>query len=367
MIVVYNADDRFAEVFGTSVLSLFENNKDADEIAVYLIGDNISEANQEKIQQIAKMYDRTITILPMPDLNRLAGVDVTIPNYNRMATCGRLFIASLLPQTVDKVLYVDSDTVFVDSIKDLWEKDISGYPVGMTDGAQNRKFRTQLDLPADGIYYNSGLILINLRLWRNQNAEQQFLEFIRSQGGYVPFPDEGVLNAVFDGQILTLPLRYNALTLIYAFPYEQACYVRDIKEFYTPEEVAAAREHPVMVHFTNNFYMPLRPWVKGCTHPYVHKYLEYRQMTPWKDKPLWDDPRSALRKAYTEVCYVLPKPVSLWMSHIITVYVTSAKHLINKRKALKKMHVNTIEMQNKFGGGYNNLVFVMPYAARKAA
>lgn len=351
MVVVYNADDRFAEVFGTSVLSLFENNKDADEITVYLIGDNICNANQEKIQQIAKMYGRTITILPMPDLNKLAGVDVMIPNYNRMATCGRLFIASLLPQTIDKVLYVDSDTVFVDSIKDLWETDISQYPLGMMDGAQNATFRTQLDLPAEGIYYNSGLILINLKLWRERSAEQQFLEFIRSQGGYVPFPDEGVLNAVFDGEVLDLPLRYNAYTLIYAFPYKESCYVRGVKSYYTPEEVREAREHPAMLHFTNNFYMPLRPWVKGCTHPYAQKYLEYRLMTPWKDKPLWEDPRSAIRKAYTQVCYALPKPVSMWMSHIITLYVTPVKHRINKRKALEKMQAQNVEKQNRPGGG----------------
>lgn len=352
MIVVYNADERFAEVFGTSVLSLFENNKDAEKIIVYLIGDHISEASKDKFKQIAQAYGRTIIVLPMPDLNKLAGVDVMIPHYNQMATCGRLFIASLLPETIEKVIYVDSDTVFVDSIKDLWEMDISKYPIGMVDGAQNSTFRTQLGLSPDGLYYNSGLLLVNLEMWRKMNAEKLFLDFIRSQGGYVPFPDEGVLNAVFDGKVLDLPLRYNAYTLIYAFPYKESCYVRGVSGYYTAQEVKEARKHPVMVHFTNNFYMPLRPWVKGCTHPFVQKYLEYRKMTPWKDKPLWDDPRSTIRKMYSQYCYILPKPVSMWMSRMITVYVTPMRHRINKRKALKKYQV-------LIGGGDKHLILCL--------
>ena len=228
MIIVYNADERFAEIFATSVVSLFENNQDAEDITVYLIENHISDESKEKFQQLAARYGREIITLPMPDIEKLTGVNVVIPQYNRMATCGRLFIASLLPENIDKVIYVDSDTIFVDSIAKLWDMDITEHAVGMTDCLQNTSFRTQLDLPEKGVYYNSGLLLINLKKWREMNAEKKFLEFLRSQGGYVPFPDEGVLNAVFDGDILLLPLRYNVMTHIFAFTYREMCYVKGI-------------------------------------------------------------------------------------------------------------------------------------------
>ena len=337
MIVVYNSDERFASVFATAVLSLFDSNKDADDITVYLIEDKISDESKAKFQEIANSYGRTIITLPMPDIEKLSGVDVVIPKYNRMATCGRLFIASLLPEDIDKVIYADCDTIFVNSARELWETDISKYAVGMVDCAQNSSFRTQLDLSPDGIYYNSGLLLVNLKWWRDCNAEQQFLEYIQSQGGYVPFPDEGVLNAVFDGNILTLPLRYNAMTRIYPFSHKGLCYARGVKHFYTPEEMEEARKNPVMIHFTSDFYISIRPWVQGCNHPNLQEYLKYRSMTPWKDEPLWENPSSPLKKAYSKFCHLVPKPVAIWTAHIITLYITPPIHRYRKRQCIRKM------------------------------
>ncbi len=336
MVVVYNSDERFASVFATAVLSLFENNKDANEITVYLIENGISEESKAKFQQIAAAYGRTIITLPMPDIEKLAGVDVVIPGYNRMATCGRLFIASLLPADIDKVIYVDCDTVFVDSAAELWDTDISGYAAGMVDCAQNASFRTLLGLSADGIYFNSGLILVNLKYWRENNVERAFLEFIKKEGGYIPFPDEGVLNAVFDGKVKLLPLRFNAITQIYAFNYKELCRVRAVKRFYSEEEVTSAKEAPVMVHFTSNFYLPVRPWMKGCEHPYVQKYLTYRAMTPWKDAPLWDDPRTGMQKLYTKFCHAVPKRLAVESSRVISLYITPAMHKYKKDKHMMK-------------------------------
>lgn len=337
MIVVYNSDERFASVFATAVLSLFENNKDADEITVYLIENGISEESKAKFQQIAAAYGRTIITLPMPDIEKLAGVDVVIPGYNRMATCGRLFIASLLPADIDKVIYVDCDTVFVDSAAELWDTDITGYAAGMVDCAQNASFRTLLGLSADGIYFNSGLILVNLKYWRENNVERAFLEFIKKEGGYIPFPDEGVLNAVFDGEVKQLPLRYNAMTHIYAYNYRDLFRIRGVKRFYSEEEVESAKREPVLVHFTNNFYLPIRPWMKGCEHPYAQKYLAYKAMTPWKDTPLWDDPRTGIQKLYTKFCHVVPKCLAVESARIITLYITPMKHKYKSYMHMRKL------------------------------
>lgn len=345
MVVVYNCDERFAGIFATSVLSLFENNKHVNEITVYLIEKGVSEESKIKFQQLSDNYGRKIITLPMPDLERLAGVEVAIPTYNRMATCGRLFIASLLPEIIDKVIYVDSDTIFTDSIVELWETDISGYAAGMVDGAHNALFRTQLGLKPNGIYYNSGLILVNLKYWREKNVEKEFLKYIKSQGGYIPFPDEGVLNAVFDGEILTLPLRYNVMTQVYTFSHKQLCRIRGLREFYSPKEMADARKRPVMVHFTSNFYLPERPWMKNCRHPYTGRYLNYKKLTPWAEAPLWDDPRNNVQKIYTKLCHVIPKPIVIEMSRFISLYLTPLMHRYKKWH-----HIHQTERMRVRGG-----------------
>ena len=217
MIVAYNSDERFASIFATSVLSLFESNKGEDEITVYLIEDHISDESKSRFQSIAEQYGRTIITIPMPDLAKLAGVDIAIPAYNRMATCGRLFIASCLPQNIDKVIYADCDIIFMKSLHELWETDISSYDLGMVDDGQSVGHREVLGIQKDGIYYNSGIMLVNLRRWRESQLEQKFVRYMHDQSGYVPIPDQGTLNAVCDGKILRLPLKYNVYGILFAF------------------------------------------------------------------------------------------------------------------------------------------------------
>lgn len=48
MNIVYHASDSFAKVTGTSIVSIFENNKDIDEINVYVIEKNFTEDNKKK-------------------------------------------------------------------------------------------------------------------------------------------------------------------------------------------------------------------------------------------------------------------------------------------------------------------------------
>lgn len=330
MIVVFNSDERFASVFATSVVSLFESNRDADAITVYLIENGVSEESKVKFMKIAEEYNRQIIILPMPDLEKLAGVKIVIPKYNRMATYGRLFIASCLPGNIDKVIYADCDTIFVDSIAGLWEIDITDYQLGMVNDAQSGGHRKILGIPAEGIYYNSGIMLVNLKRWRKEGLEKRFVDYIRSRGGYVPIPDQGVLNAVCDGSILCLPLRYNAFSILYAMDYETVMKVRRPQTFYSKEETEAALRDPAIVHFVTNVFMPIRPWIKGCPHPYAAKYLEYRNMTPWKDEPLWEDQTPKLRKLYYRFFQVVPKPVAIWVTRMIYVYCIPLRHRYKK-------------------------------------
>lgn len=336
MVVVYCSDERFAEIFAVSVVSLFENNKDAGEITVYLIENGVSEESKAKFQQIAVAYDREIITLPMPDIEKMADVNVVIQKRWRVAACGRLFIASLLPESIDKVIYADCDTIFVDSIQDLWDVDISGYPVGMVDDTINASYREIMGLSREGAYFNSGILLIDLKAWRECDAENKFLRFIASQDGYILFADESVVNAVFDGKIFRLPLKYNVISMVFAFSHDEICRIKDMKQFYTEEEVEAARINPVVVHFTHNFYLQARPWIENSNHPFKQKYLGYKAMTPWKDAPLWKDNRSAINKAYSVFCHLVPKGIMIWMSKLIAVDLTPMMHKYKRYKHMKK-------------------------------
>lgn len=332
MVIVYNCDDKFSEIFAVSVVSLFENNRDIDKITVYLIGNGISEKNRGRIGEIAETYGREIIIVPMLDLKKATGKDISIPQGYDLANYGILFTASRLPQDIDKVIYVDCDTIFAGSLRELWETDISGHYAGMVNDIRGASHRKLLGIPGKGKYYNSGLLLINLKKWREEYIEQKFIDYIAEQGGYVPIVDEGVLNAVLDGKILCLPLKYNVATMMYAFSYREFLKIGRPYEYYSEEEAKEACEHPVTVHFTNNFYMPIRPWMEGCVHPYREKYIEYRSLTPWKNEPLWKDNRSKIKKAYSSFCHKLPRGIVVSMSELVRVDLVPLMHRYKKWK-----------------------------------
>lgn len=125
MVVTYHSSNMFAPVVGTSMLSLFENNQMIDEIQVYIIENKICNENKERLRDIARAYGRQLVFIPMPDISEKFQLGlITVKERWIPDSYCRLFLPELLPNNVEKVLYLDSDTLVVDSLQELWELDM---------------------------------------------------------------------------------------------------------------------------------------------------------------------------------------------------------------------------------------------------
>ena len=112
MNIIYASDDNFSEMLGISMLSLFDNNKKADEITVYVLDSGISDANKEKLRSVAEKYSREIVFLSVAGL-----IDSGMKQKRgSLATFSRLYAAQLLPVNVDKALYLDSDILVLEDL-----------------------------------------------------------------------------------------------------------------------------------------------------------------------------------------------------------------------------------------------------------
>ena len=127
MNVVYSSSDAFSGIFAASVTSLFETNQATEDMTVYLISEGISEEHQQLIRGIGEKYNREIRIIPMISIDQLAALHLDVPEGWSVSTYGRLFLPTMLPDDIDKILYLDCDTITVGSIDELWQIDISGY------------------------------------------------------------------------------------------------------------------------------------------------------------------------------------------------------------------------------------------------
>jgi lipopolysaccharide biosynthesis glycosyltransferase len=138
------------------------------------------------------------------------------------------------------------------------------------------------------VYLNAGILLINLKAWREDDIKQNFLDVLKKYNGNVFHYDQGIINAVSENRKVIVHPQFNVMTTYFTHNYT---YIRSLNEpFYSREEYASAVKAPVLIHFTEGFYG--RPWIKNCKHPYAKYFLELRSKTAWEGTPLRPDKRS---------------------------------------------------------------------------
>lgn len=312
MYVIYHSSDAFAKVTGVSMLSLFENNQSLEEIEVLYIHKGLTEQNREKLKMIANQYGRKITFLDMPDWKQLKNLNL---RSSKSAWLGygynRLFLTDIVPEHIDRVIYLDSDTLIEDSLEELWNINFEDCYLAGVDDCLSSSYRNLVDLRAEGVYCNSGVLLINLKKWREENMGTKFAEILRQNNGYFLFNEQSVLNSVFEEKIKILPQQYNVNSLIYLFSYDELMKLRRPYHFsYTPEECETAREHPIITHFTGNFYVLRRPWIENSDHPHKDAFLKYYRLTPWSDEPLMSADSVKVGKV-SLICKKLPRKIMI--------------------------------------------------------
>jgi lipopolysaccharide biosynthesis glycosyltransferase len=321
MNVVWSTSDLYAEIAATSIVSLLENCRDAEEINVYLIDMGIVRRHKEDIVKMVHSYGRNIFFVEKPDIEKLADTHIDVGRWH-ISTFSRLFLLHVLPKELKKVLYLDCDTIIRHSLKQLWEMDMEGAWVMSADDCRGAMYRDNIGIDRDSIYTNNGLMMIDLEAWRENNVEPLFIDFIKKYNGDVTYMDQGVLNGVLQPRhkVKLLPIAYNAQTACYDLGYDglEAC--RKPVWAYTKSEFDAGIADPIVVHFTTCFLSGTRPWFKNDRHPYRNEFLRYRAMTPWKDAPLWEDHTKVQKKWMTAICRAMPSSLTFALIRVFHVW-----------------------------------------------
>lgn len=286
LVLVYSSDDNYAQHTGVSIVSLLDNNKHFDDIHIYVIDNEISKSNKENLKEIINFYKREITFI---DFNKYKCMLKLNMKWNiSVSAYARLFISSILPTSIDKVLYFDCDTVIVDKVDELWNEDIKSYYVAGVADTVSSTTKSAVGIAMYENYINSGMLLINLKKWREDKIQDKFISFINSNNGSVTHHDQGVINGVLCKESKVLNPKFNLMTVYYTMKREDIISYYGIdNEFYSDEVIKESLRNPIYIHFTPGF--TTRPWVKGCKHPKKQVYLEYLDKTPWKNSSLEKD------------------------------------------------------------------------------
>lgn len=332
MNVAYSTSDLYSELAATSIASLLENSKDVDEINVYVIDIGISEKHRQDLLDLAAAYGRHLEFLEDLNVEDIVHTKIDVGRWH-ISTFSRLFLLHVLPEGMDKIIYIDCDMIIRHSLKTLWEMDMEGTWCMSADDCRGKMYRKDIGIPMDSIYTNNGLMVIDLDAWRKNDVESKFIDFINEYHGDITYMDQGVLNGVFQPlkKVKLLPISYNAQTVCYDLGYDglQAC--RKPVWAYTRDEFERGIGDPTVVHFTTCFMSGTRPWFKVDHHPYRDEFLKYRSLTAWKDDPMWDDKTPGKKKLMTKVSQTLPKPVTYGIIHVAHVWAYPIARSLKKK------------------------------------
>lgn len=277
--VAYSFDDGYAQHAGISILSLLENNQDLDQIVFYIITNSLSQKNRKYIEEIVKQYRRELYYL---DLDELTSDLKISTNFNRSAY-GRIFLSKAVQAS--SIVYVDSDTIINGSLRGLLKIDMTNRLVAGVQDTVNAYYVVNIGLDSKHRYINDGgVIVLNLDLWRRMGIVQKCIDFIYQFNGNPPHNDQGTINRVCAGYIEILPAAYNVMAPMFHFTSRQIHSLFKIKQYYSQEELNMAQKKPIVIHYTDEFFN--RPWFSNCTHPLKQLYLNFKEISPWKDAPL---------------------------------------------------------------------------------
>lgn len=317
--VVYACDDNYAMLAGVSMASLLEHCGAYTDLTVHVLCCEVSEENMVRLQAVADSYRRQVMLIDAGNAIRELSKQYIDTQRWSLAAYARLLTPALLPD-VGKILYLDCDTLVTDNVTELWSTPLEAASCAAVSEPVSALHKRNVGLSADEPYYNSGVMLIDLDKWRAKDIIPRFAECIRRHNGLVPYVDQGCVNEVCRGDIITLPLKCNVHTLLYDFTYKEAEAYRRESSVYTKEETEDAKRNPVVVHFTSSF-LSRRPWVEDSQHPYAKEWERVQAKTPWAGIPkiLYhpDTARWLLNAFYQHV----PRRMGLFAAALINSYI----------------------------------------------
>ena len=268
-------DKYYAPYAATVIASVMENNKD-EKIVFHIISDGIPADTKMILNEWVTSRHCKIKFY-MINADDFVGFPFEKNARLHYGAYYRLFLGEVL-KDIDKVLYLDCDLIVNSSLGELWNTDVFDFALAGVRDRVNDYIHVfnRLRYPMIDGYINSGVLLINLKKWR----EDCFFEKAQHLAKQMPLAlknhDQDIINAIYHGQIKMLDFKYNLL--------EYYLYVEewlDMDRKYYPDIIKACHK-PTIVHFC----MPIKPWHYECTNPFKSLYYKYRAMTPWPEVKL---------------------------------------------------------------------------------
>lgn len=207
--IFYEGQDDLVDVLATSMASVCCNTKSF--IDFYILDCGICDFNKKLLEQMKERFDNcSIQFIPV-DLKQFQG----LKGYGRcnFIDCySRLLIPELKPE-LDRAIYLDTDTISLRDISELWNENIGtasiGVPpdLGLTPAAFDN-FYKNLHGSSDHVYFSGGVFILNCKKWREKHITKDLLKLAKLYKDKLWVIIEELFSLYFETDFKLLNARY---------------------------------------------------------------------------------------------------------------------------------------------------------------
>ncbi len=290
--IVVASDNHYAILIAALLKSIDVNHKTSEHIDFHIIDDGIAPKFKSLLEtmvdpfRISIKWFKSDTIIP-PDI--IIPVDGSaFPRTVYM----RIFSPYVIDQNADKLIYLDVDTIVQHDISKLWNISLGDYTLGAVQdigktvdcewaGIPNYK---ELGLEPKTKYFNSGVLMINVKKWRAEDISKQVILTLIKFKEHLSLPDQYGLNVVLAKKWLELDPKWN---------------------WYAINKT----ENPFLIHF-----LSIKPIFKSYNSQEVYKeeFFKYLSITPWKNFKQISGNQRNIRKITNKIKKVFLKTHNLF-------------------------------------------------------
>ena len=215
--IFFSVDDRYLPFLAVSMRSMIDNASPDYFYRIHILNMGLDPA---RLAKVTEMERENVKIVPIDVSRQIEPLmkRLNLRDYYTVSIYYRLFISSMFPQ-YDKAIYLDADITVNGDISELYRTPLGDNLLGVIRdavAASDPTFRdyTQRTL---GIpyreYFNSGVLLMNLKEFRKQEIERRFVSLLQTFHFETIAPDQDYLNFLCHGKVLYLDPTWNRMTV----------------------------------------------------------------------------------------------------------------------------------------------------------
>lgn len=263
--VVYTIDNSYVCHCLVSIYSLVKNNLDID-LKIYLISNLLTDKNIKKIDLFKLKHKLDLEYI---FINEKHFVGLVVNHHFSISNYFRLLIPKVISE--DIVLYLDSDTIINGSIVEIFNIELkTKYLAAVVDPYFYS--HQELNMSSESKYFNSGVMLLNNKAFREDEIAERTIEFIQKNPRVIKFVDQCGLNSVINGRWASIHPKYNQQTIFFDNSFDK------LSAYFSVKEIIDSKINPIIIHYTGSS----KPWHLSNQHPFKNLYWKYRNQTIFK-------------------------------------------------------------------------------------